>query len=133
MKHASQWRNALIAVLIFLAGAAAGSINTLGLRQRIENHRLQAGGLRESLMRLLREELDLTPEQEQRIAPIIAEACEDYRRETLQAMERVNEIVRRTNERVARELTPEQVERLNALEAARQASEKSLKERFFNE
>ncbi len=133
MKRASPWRNLLIAALIFLAGAATGSINTLGLRQRIENHRLQAGGLRESLMRLLREELELTPGQERRIAPIIAEACEAYRRETLRAMERVNEIVRRTNERVARELTPAQVKRLNALEAQRRASEKSLKERFFNE
>lgn len=133
MKRPSQWRNVLIAVLIFLAGAAAGSINTIGLRRHLENQQLEAGGLQDSLVRLLREELDLTPEQETRIAPAIAEACEAYRQETLNAMERVNAIVRRTNERVARELEPAQVERLNALEAERRANEKSLKERFFNE
>lgn len=133
MKTSPRWRNLLIALLIFLAGAATGSINTIGWRARLENQRLQAGGLHQSLMHLLRDELDLTPTQENRISPIIAEACEAYRQETLRAMERVNEIVARTNERVARELEPAQVERLNALEAQRRASEKSLKERFFNE
>jgi hypothetical protein len=133
MKPPPNWRNLLIATLIFLAGAAVGSINTIGVHQRLENRRLEAGGLQASLMNLLRTELQLTPDQVRRIDPIIAQACEDYRQETLHAMERVDAIVRRTNERVAAELDPDQIEQLNALEASRRESEKSLKERFFNE
>ncbi|MCP5520068.1 MAG: hypothetical protein H7A46_00805 [Verrucomicrobiales bacterium] len=133
MKRPSNWRNLLLATLIFLAGAAVGSINTIGVHRRLEDQRVQAGGLQDSLMDLLRTELELTPDQITRIEPIIAAACEEYRQETLHAMEQVDAIVRRTNERVAGELDPAQIDRLNALEASRRESEKSLKERFFNE
>ena len=132
-------RNILIVVAIFVAGVVTGSVNSIGVGQRLAEHRLRVDNLRSTLMDILRSELDLTPEQVVRIEPLVNQACEEYRHLTLETVERVTQLVRAANGRIARELTPDQVARLERLEAERQAlvrqklEQDGLKKGFFAE
>ena len=114
-------RNILIVVAIFVAGVVTGSVNSIGVGQRMAEHRLRVDNLRSTLMDILKSELELTPEQVVRIEPLVNQACEEYRHLTLETVERVTQLVRAANGRIARELTPEQADRLNHLEEERQA------------
>jgi len=114
-------RNILIVVAIFVAGVVTGSVNSIGVGQRLAEHRLRVDNLRSTLMDILRSELDLTPEQVVRIEPLVNRACEEYRALTLETVQRVTQLVQATNERIARELTPAQAARLSELEEERQA------------
>ena len=132
-------RNILIVVAIFIAGVVTGSVNSIGVGQRLAEHRLRVDNLRSTLMDILQSELELTPEQVVRIEPLVNQACEEYRHLTLETVERVTQLVRAANGRIARELTPDQVARLERLEAERQAlvrqklEQDGLKKGFFAE
>lgn len=114
-------RHILIVAAIFFAGVVTGGLPSVSLGERRGELRLRVDNLRDSLQEILRAELQLTEEQSARIAPLVSQACEDYRRITLDTVHRVGELVQATNERIARELTPPQAERLRALETERQA------------
>jgi len=116
-----RWRNILIVVAIFLAGVVTGSVNSIGLGARRAEDRLRVDNLRSTLMDILKSELELTPEQVARIEPLVSQACEQYRALTLETVQRVAQLVQAANERIARELTPEQATRLKRLEEERQA------------
>jgi hypothetical protein len=117
-----RWRNIFVVAAIFLAGAVTGSLGTARVERARPDLRLQADQLQTALMDILRRELVLTPDQEQRVAPLVARACEDYRNLTLETVQRVTKLVEAANQRIERELTPAQVARLRELEAERQAS-----------
>ena len=132
-------RNILIVVAIFIAGVVTGSVNSIGVGQRLAEHRLRVDNLRSTLMDILQSELELTPEQVVRIEPLVNQACEEYRALTLETVQRVTRLVQAANGRIARELTPDQVARLERLEAERQAlvrqklEQDGLKKGFFAE
>jgi len=105
---------------IFLAGVVTGSVNTIGLGRRLAEHRLSIDHFHSTLMGILKSELSLTGEQEQRVEPIVRQACEEYRQMVLGTVQRVSDLVRATNTRLAQELTPAQAERLVQLETERQ-------------
>jgi hypothetical protein len=115
-----RWRNILIVAAIFVAGVVTGSVNSIGIGQRRAEHRLRVDNLRTTLMDILRSELELTPEQVGRVEPLVNQACEQYRALTLETVERVAQLVRVANDRIARELTPGQAARLKRLEEERQ-------------
>jgi len=114
-------KNILIVVAIFVAGVVTGSVNSIGVGQRMAEHRLRVDNLRSTLMDILKSELELTPEQGVRIEPLVNQACEEYRTLTLETVQRVTQLVQAANGRIAQELTPEQAARLNRLEEERQA------------
>jgi len=114
-------RNILIVVAIFVAGVVTGSVNSIGVGQRMAEHRLRVDNLRSTLMDILKSELELTPEQVVRIEPLVNQACEEYRAITLETVQRVTQLVQAANGRIARELTPAQAEKLDRLEQERQA------------
>jgi Spy/CpxP family protein refolding chaperone len=115
-----RWKNLLLVAAIFAVGVVTGSVQSLGLGQRRTEHRLHVDNLRSALMQILTQELDLTPDQVQRIEPLVTRACEDYRNLTLDSVRRVSELVAAANERIARELTPAQAAKLRQLEEERQ-------------
>ena len=114
-------RNILVVSAIFLAGMITGGLPSAVFGERIVEHRLRVENLRSSLLEILERELDLSADQVQRIEPIVSAACEEYRQMTQEAVGRVGQLVQKTNERIARELTPAQAARLVELEAERQA------------
>lgn len=133
MKLLKNWKNLTFALALFLAGVLTGGLNTLGLTKHLQREQMSIENLHDSLLLLLETELRLTPDQMETIRPILGEACEEYRAETIRAMNRVDEIVGRTNQRIARELNSEQKGQLESLEQLRQESRKDLKSRFFND
>jgi len=113
-------RNILVVAAIFLAGMITGGLPSAVFGERLVEHRLRVENLRNALLEILEQELDLSEAQVQRIEPILSEACEEYRELTLDTVNRVGRLVQGTNERIARELTPVQAARLAELEAERQ-------------
>lgn len=68
------------------------------------------------LMRRFAERLDLTPEQKERINPVIQRAAEDFRRQTQINFREHNVIMQRLQEDISKVLTPEQRVRLENME-----------------
>lgn len=116
-----RWLNALVVAAIFAAGLVTGSLGSVRLAQGRVDHRLQSENLQAALMEILTRELALTPDQIQRVRPIVARASEEYRNVTLDTVQRVTQLVQAANQRIARELTPAQAEKLRQLEEERQA------------
>lgn len=122
-------RSTIIASLtgIFLLGAVTGGVTALALAQKKVEKKIKMENLEDSIMGWATTKLDLTPEQIERIRPLVTLACDEYRSEQAKTMQRIVEIIRASNRRVAAELTPEQVEKLLSLE---QAHEASLEKKF---
>lgn len=70
------------------------------------------------LMRRYAERLDLTPEQKQKINPLFQRAAEDYRRVQQHTYRETNVVLQRLQQDLAKELTPEQREKLARWEQA---------------
>ncbi len=113
-------KNILLVAAIFLAGVVTGSVNSIGVGQRLAEQRLRIDHFQSTLMGILKSELSLTPEQTRRVEPVVRRACEEYRGLMLETVQRVSGLVRTANARLARELTPAQAERLQQLEAERE-------------
>lgn len=113
-------KNILLVAAIFLAGVVTGSVNSIGVGQRLAEQRLRIDHFQSTLMGILQSELSLTPEQTRRVEPVVRRACEEYRGLMLETVQRVSGLVQTANARLARELTPAQAERLQQLEAERE-------------
>lgn len=135
----ARWKSIGLVAAIFVAGVVTGSVGSTGLSRRTFEHPVQVENLRTALMDILSRELELTPEQAQRVEPIVTRACEDYRNLTLDTVQRVTGLVQAVNQRIARELTPQQAARLERLEAERQElvrkrlNPETLKRSFLDE
>jgi hypothetical protein len=68
------------------------------------------------LMRRYAEKLDLTPEQKERITPLIHRAIEDYRRVQQTTFRETGIILKRLQQDIGKELTPEQQKKLGEME-----------------
>lgn len=68
------------------------------------------------LMRRYAERLDLTPEQKQRIDPLLQRAIEDYRRLQQNTFRETGIILHRLQQDIAKELTPAQRQELEKME-----------------
>lgn len=68
------------------------------------------------IMRRYAEQLELTPEQKERINPLIQRATEDLRRQQQTNFRESSIILQRLQEDLAKELTPDQRKRLEKLE-----------------
>ena len=97
----ARWQSIGMVAAIFVAGVVTGSVGSTGWSRRQTEHRLQVESLRTALMDILNRELELTPEQAQRVEPIVARACEDYRNLTLETVQRVTGMVQAANQRIA--------------------------------
>lgn len=101
---------------IFLLGAATGAITALGLTKKKAEQQVKMENLENSVMVWAQAKLELTPEQAARIRPLVAQGCNEYRRELAHTIQRVMEIKRVSNRRIAAELAPAQAQKLLELE-----------------
>ncbi len=113
-------KNALMIAAIFVAGVVTGSVNSIGVGQKMAEQRLSIDRFHSTLMGILRSELNLTADQTARVEPIVRQACVQYRELMLETANRVSALVRSTNTRIERELTPAQASRLRQLELERE-------------
>lgn len=128
MKKFSRSKIVFCLAAIFLVGAVTGATTALGFAKAKVEKDLRMQNLETSIMNWAKSRLDLTPEQVERIEPLVELACNEYRAEFSQTIQRVIEIIRASNQRVAKELTPAQAEKLFAAERKHEANLRRLME-----
>ena len=114
MNNSLRWKLILTFVLVFLAGAACGFFGALHLHHFFG--RMDSGAMAQHLKQRLRAELKLTPEQMQKISPIIDRAASELKTKREQTMRDVHEIFKQAHREMQPFLTPEQRTRLQELE-----------------
>ena len=114
MNNSLRWKLILAFVLVFLAGAACGFFGALHVHHFFA--RMDSGAMAQHLKQRLRAELKLTPEQMQKISPIIDRAASELKTKREQTMRDVHEIFKQAHREMQPFLTPEQRTRLQELE-----------------
>ena len=114
MNNSLRWKLILAFVLVFLAGAACGFFGALHVHHFFA--RMDSGAMAQHLKHRLRAELKLTPEQMQKISPIIDRAASELKTKREQTMRDVHEIFEQAHREMQPFLTPEQRTRLQELE-----------------
>jgi len=83
----------------------------------------------QQLMRRYADRLDLTPEQKEKIEPLVRRAVEDYRRVQRTNLRETNVVIEHLQEDLAKELTPAQREKLSEMQARQRELIKRFEER----
>ena len=127
MTRALKWWLSLALVLVFLAGVATGLL--AGARHArsafVSRHGPQ---MAERMREHLRRELDLTPEQAEKIAPVIDRTARQLEAIRVETSGRVAEAMNASRAEIAPVLTPEQMERLDRL---RERHQRMLRRHHF--
>jgi Spy/CpxP family protein refolding chaperone len=114
MNNSLRWKLILAFVLVFLAGAACGFFGAFHVPHFFA--RMDSGAMAQHLKQRLRAELKLTPEQMQKISPIIDRAASELKTKREQTMRDIHEIFKQAHREMQPFLTPEQRTRLQELE-----------------
>lgn len=125
------WKVILAFAGVFLAGAIAGGPLALRLLRYDgpEYRRTSSRGLGPEIMRHFTERLDLTPEQKEKIRPIIQRAQAETQRLRRENIRNLAATIEQMHSEIAAELTPAQREKLD--EMRKRMRERA--ERFRNE
>ena len=117
MNSALKWKLAFAFLLVFLAGMVTGTLlSHLHVKRRFlgpPHSGDVAGRMREHLRR----GLDLTPEQEAKILPIVESTSAKLEAIRIETAERVRAIMAESKREIAPQLTPEQQEKLEKLQS----------------
>ena len=110
----NRWQVRLAALVIFLLGAAAGALalNVYHSWSRAAEH---GGPGRGGFERKMLERLELNAEQEPRVREILADARREMQEARSANEPRMDDIRRRTDERLQQVLTPEQWQRFQQM------------------
>ena len=118
MNSALKWKLAFAFLLVFLAGGTTGAF--FGFHH-IRHHVIlgppKSGEVGDRMREHLRRSLDLTPEQEAKVAPIVETTSAKLEAIRLETAERVRLVMEESKKDVAPLLTPEQQKKLDKLEA----------------
>jgi Spy/CpxP family protein refolding chaperone len=114
MMSGLKWKLAIGFLLVFLAGVATGSF--VWKWQKHPWHGRRADALAEHINERLRHELDLTPAQAAKIAPIVEESAKKLETIRRESARRVRQTFTDTNLKISPELTPEQRKKLAAMD-----------------
>jgi len=117
MNQGLKWKLAVAFLLVFIAGVTTGALfGAFHLKRHIimgPPHSGDAGGrMREHLRRAL----DLTSEQEAKIAPVVEATTAKLETIRLETAERVRKVMEESKREIAPQLTPEQQKKLEKLE-----------------
>lgn len=113
MSNGLKWKLVVGFLLVFLAGIATGSF-VWKWHERPWPPR--AGALAERINDRLRHELNLTPEQSAKIAPIIEQSAKKLETIRLESARRVHQTFTETHLQISPNLTPEQRKKLAELQ-----------------
>ena len=120
MRH---WKVMLALVALFALGAATGSVITLKVVKRAIEGRTNPERLSQSLLGEYQRRLKLTPEQVDKIKPILQRTGREMRDLRSEMAGRTFQVIRASHEEIAAELTPEQREEFARLN-------KEMRERY---
>jgi len=105
------WKVILATLVIFAAGAVTGAL----LSRHLVHPRFGPGGMRLEFLRRMERDLDLTPEQQERIGKILKESQEHTRSIMAPVTPALHAELQRTKEAFRQALTPEQQTRFDQL------------------
>jgi Spy/CpxP family protein refolding chaperone len=118
MNSALKWKLALASLLVFVAGAATGAF--FGFHHLAHHIILgppHSGDVPDRMREHMRRELDLTAEQEKKLAPIIDATSAKLETIRVETADRVRTVMEESKKEVAPFLTPEQQKKLDKLES----------------
>lgn len=129
------WKVIAAFIGVFVAGSIFGGFFALRMdRERAPKNRSEqqqtTGSLHLRLMRRFAEQLDLTAEQKETLAPVMKRAGEDIRRVQQSQSREMTILVERLQQDIAQVLTPEQKVKLEAMKQQQRERLKSERERF---
>ncbi|OAI42811.1 hypothetical protein AYO41_03575 [Verrucomicrobia bacterium SCGC AG-212-E04] len=127
MNPRSRWLTAAALVVIFVLGAVTGWLVGLSFRHprfRPPRHEDMVAQMRGRLTR----ELALTPQQLEKIDPVVTQTAQDLDRIRRESDERVVKVLEEMHAKLAGTLTPEQVTKLAAMNERRRAMMKERRE-----
>jgi Spy/CpxP family protein refolding chaperone len=117
MNDALKWKLAFAFLLVFVAGGATGSFFGLHhLRRHVILGPPHSGDVDNRMREHLRRTLDLTADQEKKIAPIVDATSAKLETIRVETAERVRTVMEDSKKELAPLLTPEQQKKLDTLE-----------------
>jgi Spy/CpxP family protein refolding chaperone len=116
MNNALKWKLAFAFLLVFIAGLTTGSFGMLHLRHHLLGPP-HSGDVAERMREHFRRALDLTSEQESKIAPIIDATSAKLEAIRIETAARVRTVMEESKREVSPHLSPEQQKKLEQLEA----------------
>ena len=119
MNKSLRWTLLVAFVLVFLAGTLSGFFGAARMHHLFFS-RLGSDSMAEHMKKRLRLELKLTPDQMEKISPIVDRAASQLKAQREQTMRSVHEIFSETHREMEPLLTPEQRTRLEEMEKRHQ-------------
>jgi Spy/CpxP family protein refolding chaperone len=127
MNLQKNWKVALYLAVIFIVGGITGSLVTLQiLKYTVHSHR-HSQDWSARMMKRLESNLKLTPEQVQKIKPIVDQSVGELKAIRSKTIYESSQVIHRAEERISLELTPDQQKRFQEIQQERR---KHFKERF---
>jgi Spy/CpxP family protein refolding chaperone len=118
VNSALKWKLAFAFLLVFVAGGTTGAFFGFHhIRQHLILGPPKSGEVGDRMREHLRRSLDLTPEQETKVAPIVEATSAKLEAIRLETAERVRLVMEESKKDVAPLLTPEQQKKLDKLES----------------
>ena len=118
MNGALKWKLGFAFLLVFFAGATMGAFFGFHhIRRHVILGPPKSGEVGDKMREHFKRSLDLTPEQESKVAPIIESTSAKLETIRLETAERVRLVMEESKKEVAPLLTPEQQQKLDKLEA----------------
>ena len=108
----------LVLAVIFLAGVLTGVALTIGVGPRFTSH--SGEGMRHNLMARYVKALNLTPDQQAKVEPILNDTAAKLQALRKDGMEKFSAIFKATDDQLAPLLTPDQKALLAKLQADRE-------------
>ena len=102
------WKLVLLLTGIFFAGAITGGVVTVRYGRQLAQMRAQPEQWGPARLKMLAQRLDLTPEQVEKLRPIIKRDMEDLNRLRQHGMSETRRVLQRMEADITAELTPEQ-------------------------
>jgi Spy/CpxP family protein refolding chaperone len=105
----------LVLAVIFIAGGLSGSALTMALSSHY-HHPPMPGKIEKLIMMRMTRELNLTPDQQDKIRPIVGAAAKQFQEVHREEVRRVSQIIKQTNDQITPILTAEQKVQLDKLQ-----------------
>ena len=115
MNGSLKWKLAFAFLLVFVAGVTSGGLlSSLHMRRHFLGPP-QSGEVGDRMREHLRRALDLTPEQAEKIAPIVDATSAKLEAIRVETAQRVRSAMEESERQISPQLTPEQQEKLRKL------------------
>jgi Spy/CpxP family protein refolding chaperone len=115
MNSALKWKLVIALVLVFAAGVTTGGLlSTLHMRRHFLGPP-HSGAVGDRMREHLRRALDLTPEQADKIAPIVDATSAKLEAIRVETAQRVRNAMEESERQISPQLTPEQQKKLQKL------------------